>query len=250
MPDTELLRAYLPQARVRALDTTASTNADALQWLRTDGRHGDLVIADAQTGGHGRMGRAFSSPEGGLYMTVLLNTPLNAGEITTACAVAVCRAVEALTGCTLQIKWVNDVLLRGKKLCGILCEGAFDGGRLLGVAAGIGINLYRADFPPELSDIACALYPDARLLPAPRERFAAEIYSQLMRLLPLSPAHMPEYRARCVTLGQRVRWTQDGASFAGLAVDADDEGALLVRMPSGDIRRVGAGEVSVRAQPE
>ena len=121
-----------------------------------------LVLADYQTAGRGRLGRSFVSPPGtGLYMSLLLR-PENAAEIskmTVLAAVAVCRALEEITPLRPKIKWVNDVYIGAKKACGILCEAGldFESGQMQYVVAGIGVNVGRMDFPPELNEIATSI---------------------------------------------------------------------------------------------
>ena len=205
MPDQTLLRALLPDVPLRAPEETLSTNSDAREWLLRGAQHGSLVTADRQTAGRGRLGRAFASQQGGLYMSIVLKSDLPAGVLTTLCAVAVRRAVIDLTGKTPGIKWVNDLQLDSKKICGILCEGVWQGERLLGVIAGIGLNVCQREFPEALRDIAASLYPEG-VSPIPVERFTAAIHQNVMSLLKTAPEHMEEYRCACVTLGQRVRW--------------------------------------------
>ena len=244
MPDIALLQALLPDTPLRAYAETTSTNADARAWLLAGAPHGSLVVADRQSSGRGRLGRAFVSQAGGLYMSLVLKSDLPAGVLTTLCAVAVRRAVAALDGPALDIKWVNDLQHRGKKVCGILCEGVWAGDRLLGVIAGIGLNVCQTSFDPALAEIAAALYPDGRP-PAPLARYATEITRQVLSMLPLAPAHMAEYRRACLTLGQTVQWRQGDAVRTGVARAVDDAGALLIDMAAGPVT-LTAGEVSVR----
>lgn len=244
MLDFTLLKTLLPDAAMRLFDEIDSTNNEALAWIKEGGRPGGLVMAERQSGGKGRKGRSFCSLPGGLYMSVLLPGGRSAGELTTLCAVAVCHAVSQLTGLQLAVKWVNDLLYEGKKVCGILCEGVWAGEENLGTVAGIGLNVCQTFFPPELAPVARSLYPDGNI-PAPLEQFAAAIYHELFRLLPDTPAHMAEYRSRCVTLQKRVCWKQEGILRDGVACDVDNGGALLIETPDGMIS-LGAGEVSVR----
>jgi len=116
MPDLSLLHSLLPAVRIRAFEETVSTNRDARDWLLSGAQHGDLILAERQTQGRGRLGRSFSSPEGGLYMTLILRMPPSPGPVTTLCAVAVCRVLEKLTSFQPRIKWVNDVLVENKKV--------------------------------------------------------------------------------------------------------------------------------------
>ena len=242
MPDAALLRALLPGTPILAPEETDSTNNVARAWLLRGAEHGSLVVAGRQSAGRGRMGRAFASQPGGLYMSVILKTDLSAGVLTTLCAVAVRRAVSALTGLSLDIKWVNDLLWQGKKVCGILCEGVWEGDRCLGVVAGIGLNVCQQEFPDGLREIAASLFPQGGA-PAP-ERFAAAIHGQMLQMLETAPAHMAEYRRACVTLGRRVRWERQGIAQEGIAAALNDAGALRVDTADGPVW-LAAGEVSL-----
>ena len=244
MLDQALLQSLLPHMPVRVYDETASTNTDARNWLLTGAEHGSLVAAARQSSGRGRMGRAFLSQEGGLYMSLVLKSDLPAGVLTTLCAVAVRRAVAELGGPALDIKWVNDLQHRGKKVCGILCEGVWAGNAPLGVIAGIGLNVCQTSFDPALADIAASLYPEGQP-PFSLEYYAAAITRQVLDLLPQAPAHMAEYRSACLTLGCQVQWQQGARQYSGLARAIDDTGALLIDTESGPVV-LSAGEVSIR----
>lgn len=247
MIDQTLLQSLLPQSRLRIFEETVSTNRDARDWLMEDAQHGDLVIALRQSGGRGRLGRSFSSPEGGLYLSLILKTALAPGSVTTLCAVAVRRAILALTGIQADIKWVNDLLMDGKKVCGILCENVWSGASSLGMIAGIGVNVYGNAFPGDLQAIARSLYPACAQPPVSMERLAAAICCEIFDLLPRVPAHMEEYRAHCITLGKEVAWLENGQMRFGQALTTDDEGSLLIRETDGSLRTVAFGEVSIRA---
>lgn len=244
MPDYSQLSALLPDVCLHIVHQTVSTNADARALLLADAPHGALAVASHQTGGRGRMGRTFFSEDGGLYMSIALRGCYPAGQLTTLCAVAVCHAIEQLTGLRLDIKWVNDALFHGKKACGILCEGVWSGNTPIGMIAGIGVNLSQPSFPEPLKPIACSLYPHGDA-PCTHAQLCAAIYRQIMAALPAMPAHMAQYRARCITLGQRITWQTDSTSYAGLALDVDAEGALIIDTGSGLVT-LHAGEVSVR----
>ena len=154
MPDPTLLSRLLPGLPCLCLEETSSTNVDARAWLLKGALHGSFVIADRQQAGRGRMGRSFISDDGGMYLSIILKTQLPAGQLTSLCAVAVRHAVLSLTGITLDIKLVNDLLRQGRKVCGILCEGIWEGETLLGIIAGIGLNISQNAFPPELVSVA------------------------------------------------------------------------------------------------
>ena len=171
----EAVGAY--PAPVYVYDTLESSNRTA-KLLALDGAsHGTLVLTGHQSAGRGRLGRTFESPAGkGVYLSVVLRPALPAAGAQTAtigAAVAVCRAVKALCGRELSIKWVNDLYEQGKKVCGILTEAGTDleSGQLEWLVVGIGLNLTStaADWPPELARKAGSLYPGG---PAPVSRAA------------------------------------------------------------------------------
>ena len=246
MLDLTFLQSLLPDGRVRLFDETVSTNRDARDWLLDGAQHGDLVLASRQSGGRGRLGRSFASPEGGLYMSLILKTDLAPGCVTTLCAVAVRRAILQLTGLETDIKWVNDLLLDGKKVCGILCENVWCGSESLGMIAGIGVNVFGDDLPQELRAIARSLYPQSAASPISMEHLAALIRQEILAGLPRIPAHMDEYRRHCITLGKEVYWLENDQRHTGMALHAQDDGALVIRDFSGQTHCIAAGEVSIR----
>ena len=144
---------------VSVVGQTVSTNTDLRALALTGAAEGTTLIADTQTGGRGRRGRTFASPEGGVYLSTLLRPAPNTktGLITCLAAVAACRAIESLCSLWVEIKWVNDLYLNGRKVAGILAEGVLaPDGTLSAVVIGIGINVY-GTLPPELSTIATTL---------------------------------------------------------------------------------------------
>lgn len=231
------------------LDSVDSTN-DELKRRAQAGERGPLaVIADAQTGGKGRRGRSFQSLAGkGLYLSVLLRpqAPLDqVSQLTAWTAVAVSRAVEAVSGVGPSIKWPNDVLVEGKKLCGILTE--LVEGRVI---IGMGVNLTQTahDFGPELQDKAVSM---AQLGAAvDRNALTRALLEELEAMLAAFPAgreeYLQEYRRRCVTLGREVRLVGPGGETPATALDIDDSFALRVRLADGREEAVSSGEVSVR----
>ena len=247
------LAALLPAGRrglLRWPEETASTNL-ALRALAESGAPaGTAVLAERQTAGRGRLGRSFASPSGGLYLSLLLRpaeAPEALGKLTARTAVAVRRAILRICGLAPEIKWVNDLLLDGRKLCGILAEAVVRGGRTESVILGVGVNAAtrREDFPPELRDTAASL---AEFLPAPPDRLAlaAALLTALDDLERVDPAegraYFGEYRAACVTVGKRVFLT-DGTE--GVAEDLGEDFSLRLRLPDGSLRQVRSGEASL-----
>lgn len=230
-----------------------STNTQAKK-LAADGA-GDrtILLADEQTGGRGRMGRSFYSPaQTGLYMSLLLRPDADSAQlpiITVAAAAAVCEAVEALTGIKTQIKWVNDVLVDGRKVCGILTEavGDFESGRIESVVVGIGVNVKTppALFPAELREIAGSLLPAN----VTRNQLAAEIANRLFAYADNLSAreYLVSYRRRLAVLGRHIRFYRNGGWRSGRATGLDYNGRLEVETPEGKIL-LRAGEIQMEEE--
>lgn len=224
-----------------------STNREARLWAREGAPDGAVVVAARQTAGRGRLRRRWESPEGtGLYYSVIVrpNLPEEAFPcLTFAAAMAVCDACRAFAPETV-VKWPNDLILYGRKIAGILLEK--EGGAAV---IGIGVNARqrREDFPEELREKAGSL---EMLTGKPVSLFALE--NALTKALGVRIAQAErgqwrdDYRALCATLGAQVRVVAADETFEGVAEEMDETGALLVRDASGALRRVLAGDVSVR----
>lgn len=234
------------------LETAESTNVTAQQLADGGAPHGTVVLAEHQTAGKGRMGRSFSSPRGlGIYCSVVLRfskAPSELMHLTAVAAEAVRRAIVQTTGLAPQIKWVNDLVLDGRKLCGILTQLQTGAANETVVILGIGINCRQQpdDFPEELRQIATSLEQGLRRL-VDREAVTAELLRQLCAAVDDAPgAWLDSYRQHCVTLGQDVQLVQGDIRRQAHADAMDDQGALLVTLPDGSRERVFSGEVSVR----
>ena len=238
---------------LRCVDLIDSTNSCLKREALEGAVHGSVLVADHQSAGRGRMGRSFVSPRGkGLYLSYLLRTDLP-GEIlvraTGMAAVAVCRAVERVSGATPSIKWTNDLVLNGKKLCGILAETVMQG-QETALIIGVGVNVSHtaADFGPEVAEIATSLEMEGYCVP--RAALAATVIEELHKLSEQLGgdvlAWVEEYRRRCVNLGKEVRllWTE--GQERAVALDVDDAFGLVVRRLDGSVSVVRTGEVSVR----
>ena len=255
-PSGEELAALLPACpSVIVLEEAPGTNLLAKQRAAAGAPHGSLWLAHRQTAGVGRRGRAFASPRGGLYFSILLR-PGGAdfpapGQVTAAAAVAVCRAAASLCGRELSIKWVNDLLWKNKKCCGILAEAGWQGDKPQYYVVGIGLN-YASDpaaFPPEVAALATSLFPDGQV-PAGSAQLVAAIYTELLALWQQLPqtGYMQEYRRRsALQPGQALTVLAD-PPYAATAMDIDDEARLLVQAEDGRQAWLYSGEISVRLQ--
>lgn len=233
-----------------------STNDRLKVMARQGAPHGTVLIADHQTGGHGRRGRSFHSPEGvGIYLSMLLRPNCRPGELmhlTCATAVAMCDAVETATGLRPQIKWTNDLVSGRQKLGGILTElGLTPQGMVDYAIIGIGINCcqQKEDFPADIQDIAASLSMVTGKV-VDRARVAAAMMDALYHmdetLLTGKDAMLMAYRQNCITIGQDISLVRGDEVRHGHALDVDAEGALIVRFPDGHTEAVNSGEVSVR----
>jgi len=241
--------------RVISVEETASTNTDLMRLAEAGEKEGLLLVANRQTGGRGRLGRSFFSPAGtGLYMSMLLRPGIPADRVTLLtpmAAVAVSEALEEICAVTTGIKWVNDVLLNGKKICGILTEASFkDQPRPEAVVVGIGLNLTAppGGFPEELRQIAGAVYGDTlpddtvvpRLMAGIWDRFFA--YCRHMD----ANAFLKAYRERMVLTGKTVTFVRNGETAEATVIGVDDRCGLRVCLARGGEETLISGEVSVR----
>ncbi len=235
-------------------DTLESTNNRMKELIRQGAVHGTVLAAREQTGGRGRLGRSFASPPGGLYLSLLLQpdcAPERCLSLTPLAAVAVRRAVAACADAEPVIKWPNDLLLNGKKLCGILVELLFAGGQpQVIVGIGVNVNTEREEFPEELRETACSLYTETgrRIeLHVLAERLIGELDGLYAAWLADARCCLAEYRAACATVGREVLLLQNGESRAALALGVNEEYSLTVQYPDGSTEDIRFGEVSVRS---
>ncbi len=265
-PENDLLsaqgiRPYLSSAvsfcteRMQIFPQLISTNRTAKELALSGAEHGTVVIAEFQTGGRGRLDHSFFSPPGGLYMSLVLRPeflPFSGSTLVTSfTGLAVCEAVEEVTGKSPGIKWVNDLLLDGKKICGILTEAVtdFESGRPEWIVCGIGINIHTPteDFPPELKHKAASVDPE-NAVPGIRNRLAAAILNRMLdqSAFPERDELIRRYKKRLVMLGHPVIVKRAGESWPAVALDLDPEGHLILRKESGETIVLSSGEISIR----
>jgi len=227
-----------------------STNNEAKRLLPQYQDQILLLLADQQSQGRGRQGRSFFSPGGsGLYMSLLIHPRAElsgALSITTMASVAVARAIRRLSGREVQIKWVNDLYLEGKKICGILTEAIsdFETATVQSLIIGIGVNIRTEDFPPELAGIGGSLQDES----LSRNRLAAEIVNQLLPLAADLKDHsyLEDYRRFSLVLGKEIEYYIQGVPHPARALAIDEQGGLLVRSPEGEEITLSSGEISLR----
>jgi len=241
--------------KVLWLEETDSTNLVCRRMAAQGEEEGLAVLARAQSAGRGRRGRNFQSTKDlGMYLSVLLRPAQDMetlSNLTAWVAVAVCDGVERACGVRPEIKWINDIILNGKKLGGILTELGLEQGAVDHVVVGIGLNVNhsREDFEPELRGMATSLALEVENCPALPE-LAAHIVEALDEMYAGFPhnrgAYLEKYRAGCITTGKPVQLITPASREEGESLYIDDDFRLVVRMADGSERTVSAGEVSVR----
>ena len=245
------LRARRLGNRIECVDETESTNSDVAAAGRSGAPEGSILIADAQTRGRGRVGRAWASPAGvNLYCSVLLRPELPPAEVpllTLVTGVAVAEAIE--DDCDgVSIKWPNDVLLKGRKVAGILLEMDTSSAPFVVVGIGVNINAQEADFPPEVRKIATSM-----LLATGREHDRAAVAARLLSALDARyemhlrdglAVLLPAWSERDALRGRRVQIRVGDSTIEGTAAGLAANGRLQIDTRSGR-REIGAGEVSV-----
>lgn len=255
-----VIRKYLPENDKRSIyifDTVDSTNNYAKRLASEGAGHGTLVAADMQTAGKGRMGRSFCSPAGGsIYMSVILRpkTDMQSSQLITSCiAAAAADAVDRVCGTDVKIKWVNDLYLNGKKICGILTEASinFESGGLDYAVAGIGINLksVKNSFPEELLEIASSVEDEIGNLPG-RCRLIAEILNNIDSYMQgiENRAFLEEYRRRSFITGMRVAVSKYDEERTAAALGISDNAGLIVKYDDGTEEVLNSGEARIIKQ--
>ncbi|MGP1433057.1 MAG: biotin--[acetyl-CoA-carboxylase] ligase [Catonella sp.] len=242
------------EAEVR--DEVTSTNALLKDMAAAGIDEGRVLIAKRQTEGRGRLGRNFFSPKNGIYLSMLLRPDMDFREamlLTTIAAVAVVEAVREVTGKDTGIKWVNDVYLDGKKICGILTEAVTDveNGRLSYAVVGIGINITKPsdeNFPEELRDIAGFVYDEEEPPKGVMSKLSAAIVKNYFKYYEKLPEHdfMESYKKYQTLLNKEIFVITPDGSKKAKVLGVDDEARLLVKYEDGKSEALFTGEVSVR----
>lgn len=251
------LEAHAAGCTLELVPCTASTNALMRERAAAGAPEGLVILANQQTRGRGRLGREFySPPDTGLYMSLLLRPQemeaAQAVQITTMAAVAACQAIETLTGKTAQIKWVNDILLGGRKVCGILTEGAFnlETGKPEEVVVGIGFNVYppAGGFPEDIQETADSIFHIQA--DEGKNRLAAAFLNRFFAIYQ-DPAHSDfaaRYRDRSMVIGHPIRVITPTQVRHAYALDIDRDCRLVVRYEDGTVAQLSSAEVSIRTE--
>lgn len=242
--------------RVRCYETLESTNCEALRLAESGAPEGTVVVARCQTAGKGRQGRVWNSPQGGLWMSAIFRPvvdPACGAQLTLVAAVAVAEALHRAVGVVCGIKWPNDILAPGGKLCGILSEMTLDEAGIAHAIVGLGVNVNatRAALGNELANVASSLYLETGRF-WEEEQVRGAIQEALLRWYVVWQEEGFErirsaWLQRNCTIGKDVKVLDDGREiFAGRAEDMDACGALVVRAAGGAARRFDFGEISLR----
>lgn len=240
---------------IKTFEKVSSTNT-LIRQMAQECAEGLVFVAEEQTAGKGRLGRSFFSPgRTGLYISLLLKPkikPQNAVMITTAAAVAVCEALEKVGADNPQIKWVNDVFVNSKKVCGILTEGNFNpqSGMLDYVILGVGINMYEPEcgFPEDIKDIAGAIFvpkkEDLRnIVTAYFLNSFMEYYNNISE-----KTYLSKYTERCFVLGKNISVHLGNSVRDAKALSLDENCGLCVQFDDGEKTVLGSGEISIRVK--
>lgn len=234
--------------------TVTSTNTLAKKKAIEGADEGTVILATEQTEGRGRMGRVFYSPAStGLYLSIILRPKLSLEDsllITTSCAVAVAQAIEKLTKKDVQIKWVNDLFMNGRKVCGILTEASLDleNGGLQYAVVGIGVNVITKDFPDDLKSTAGSIYQEKPEGKPIMSFLAAEILNSISHFMDdlTSRSYLTEYKKRSFLIGKDIFVLRGNDRQGAKAIDIDDRARLVVEYPDNTREALSSGEVSVR----
>lgn len=208
-----------------------------------DAEEGTVIVADKQNKGKGRLGKSWYSPDGGLWFSVILR-PQNLLVFPIIAGVAVCEAIKEM-GLKTQIKWPNDILVKNRKVAGILAE-LVDKTVILG----IGLNLNITEFPEEIKDSATSILMETGK-PFNKDKALQVLFRKIEeKHQTLENGNVPtlldEWRKLSTTLGKKVTITTPKEALQGKAIDIDEDGALLLETLSGSIEKIIAGECSLK----
>lgn len=242
---------------IKVLDEAVSTSTLLKELGENGAPEGTVVIAERQTGGRGRLGRSFFSPEAaGIYMSLLVRPEITLSEctqITALAAVSVCDAIKDVTGITTGIKWVNDVYRDGKKVSGILTEASLSDDNCTPkfISVGIGVNVYQSDMPREIADVATSLFTEnpeeirneliAKILDIFYGYYISEIAVNANK-----KDFIEKYKKYSVVTGRQIKVIRGSESFEAEALGIDDDCSLLVRLQNGQTLSLSSGEISIR----
>ena len=243
----QTLKTHCIGKRLHYFEVTGSTMDIARELAEKHAPEGTVVITGKQNVGRGRLGRSWLSPVGGLATSIVLRPPVKKIHLLPAISsLAVIHALHNM-GVRADIKWPNDVLIAGKKVCGILIENGFSKVDLSYTVIGIGINVnFATSTFPEIADIATSLSTETGK-DMPVEDVALQLYTELEKLyagIGEEEAVIREWASHMETLGKRVRVSLGSRTIEGVALDVNESGNLLLRLDGGSIQEITAGDVA------
>lgn len=241
--------------KIYQYDTIDSTNTEAKRLLQ--GTENNLasfcvpsvIVAKGQTAGRGRQGKSFFSPDGtGLYMSVvdrLSEYSADTSMLTVKISMAVADAISTCTGKKTGIKWVNDLYLAGRKVCGILTEAVWAEG-IQYVIIGVGVNITTRDFPSEISDIAGCLGAEEFIAGEIIAKLRDKIAENIFAIKKGEYSDISKYRELSIVLENEIEYIKNGKAYNGVAVEISEQGALVVKKDDGEIDILESGEVCLK----
>lgn len=241
---------------IKVYKSITSTNTVLKEMAASGAPEGTVLIAETQTEGRGRMGRNFYSPsDTGIYLSILLRPTIPAKDslfLTTAAAVAVAKSIETIKDCNADIKWVNDIYIDNKKVCGILTEGSINtqNGGLDYAVVGIGINVCPPEegFPSQLENIAGSIFTREEISTDKKRLLIEELLSLFIHYYKAMPDRIffEEYKKRSFLLGKKIYVIRNDKHIPAKAMDIDDECHLIVKYDNGATESLSSGEVSIK----
>lgn len=251
---SEILNTKVLGKKIYYFEEVGSTNNEAKALCREWPEEGTLVIAEKQSGGKGRLGRTWESPsKTGIWMSLVLCPeimPQYASQITLIAGLGMCEAIKDITGLEAKIKWPNDIVVNGKKICGILTEMSAQVEAIDYIVVGIGVNVNMTSFPEELP------YASSLALEGGKSYSRREIVARFLQIFekdyeaykqkPDLEAIIGRYEANCITLHQMVKIISRNEEMIAKAEKINKDGTLVIKMTDGTVKQISSGEVSVR----
>lgn len=248
------LRGQAANFALEVHQTVTSTNTIAKSMAGNGAKEGTVIIAREQTEGRGRMGRSFYSPSStGIYLSIILRPTLSLEDsllITTGTAVAVAKAIDIVAGVDASIKWVNDIFVGEKKVCGILTEASlnFESGGLEYAIVGIGVNVSTNTFPDNLQSIAGSIFGEKPENSPVTSILVAEILNNISECMSslTDKRYLEEYRKRSLLIGKDILVIKGNETITAKAVEIDEKARLVVEYENNTHEALSSGEVSIR----
>ncbi len=245
MLDEKIISSMLPDSTVVTYSVIDSTNTRAIELAETvDGSI--LVAAEEQTKGKGRQGKSFYSPaESGVYFSIVIRPEGELNDVvfvTSAAAVAVAKTIEEMTELDPKIKWVNDIYVNEKKVCGILVQSIVKNGKVNGLCIGIGVNISTTEFPDELGARAGSLGREID-----RNIFVAKVTKRMLAFASNieDKSYLDYYKKKSCVIGREIKYYENNVEHSAKAIGIDDNANLIVS-ENGQTKNLSSGEISVR----